>query len=250
MVGIRSAKTLRKHFQAELSSGMADANAVVARVAYEMAISGRFPAMSFFWTKCQSPRSLGVETEEEPSSYKTTLEFHYRERDGALRRRRENSMPRSRFEPSDEQRQNVRALAGFGLSHKQIATVVEVASVDTLRKYFADELTRGPLEAQSNVMRTLFRLASSGRNPAATMFWLKTQVGWSEQGKVEEREPPRHIVWHIHEHQPPRSAEDQKKVEELLRRHEDAPAKPVRWGGDKGYYEDDEDEAPQRRRPC
>jgi hypothetical protein len=85
MVGVRSPKTLRKHFQAELSSGMAEANAVVARVAYEMAVSGRFPAMSFFWTKCQRPRSLSVETEEQASSYTTTLEFHYRDPDGAMR---------------------------------------------------------------------------------------------------------------------------------------------------------------------
>ncbi|MEA3075031.1 MAG: hypothetical protein QOD29_6477 [Alphaproteobacteria bacterium] len=158
-------------------------------------------------------------------------------------------MPRSRFKPTDEQRQKVRALAGFGLSHKQIATVVEVGSVDTLRKYFAEELTLGPLEAQSNVMRTLFRLASSGRNPAATMFWLKTRADWSEQGKVEKREAPSHIVWEIREYQPPRSPEQQKQVEEALRRYEHAPAKPVRWEGDKSEYEDDEDEAP-RRRPC
>ena len=85
MVGVRSPKTLRKHFQAELASGMAEANAVVSRVAYEMAVSGRFPAMSFFWTKCQRPRSLSVKTEEQPSSYKTTLEFHYRDPDGAMR---------------------------------------------------------------------------------------------------------------------------------------------------------------------
>ncbi|MEA3075032.1 MAG: hypothetical protein QOD29_6478 [Alphaproteobacteria bacterium] len=90
MVGVRSPKTLRKHFEAELVSGMAEANAVVAnavvaRVAYDMAVSGRFPAMSFFWTKCQRPRSLSVETEEQASSYTTTLEFHYRDPDGAMR---------------------------------------------------------------------------------------------------------------------------------------------------------------------
>ncbi|MFL6449955.1 MAG: hypothetical protein ACJ746_20070 [Bryobacteraceae bacterium] len=39
--------------------------------------------------------------------------------------------------------------------------------VATLRRYFHEELTLGSLEAQSNVTRTLFRLATSGRNPAA-----------------------------------------------------------------------------------
>src|SRR5947209_5144982 len=169
----------------------------------------------------------------EGAGWGISLEFHYRDRMAPCDVRRENSMARSRFKPTDEQRQKVRALAGFGLSHKQIATVVEVGAVDRLRKYFAEELTVGPLEAQSNVMRTLFRLASSGRNPAATMFWLKTRAGWSEQGKVEEREAPSHIVWEIREYQPPRSPEEQKQIEQLLQRYEHAPAKPVRWEGDK-----------------
>ncbi|MFL6416150.1 MAG: hypothetical protein ACJ74Y_10850 [Bryobacteraceae bacterium] len=55
MVGVRSPKTLRKHFEAELASGMAEANAVVARVASEMAVSGGFPVMSFFWTNVKAP---------------------------------------------------------------------------------------------------------------------------------------------------------------------------------------------------
>ena len=142
----------------------------------------------------------------------------------------------------------MKALAGYGLPQKQIAIIVEVGSVDRLRKYFHEELRLGPLEAQSNVSSTLFRLASSGRNPTATMFWMKTRARWSEQGKVEEREAPSHIVWEIREHQPPRSPENQKLLEESLRRFGDNPAEPVHWEGDKGYQEDEEGEAPRRRR--
>jgi hypothetical protein len=54
LVGLRSPKTLRKHFRPELSNGFAEAYAAVARTAYEMAVSGRYPAMSMFWDKCQS----------------------------------------------------------------------------------------------------------------------------------------------------------------------------------------------------
>ena len=156
-------------------------------------------------------------------------------------------MPRSRFRATDEQRQKVKALAGYGLPHKEIATVAGVGCIATLRKYFPEELTLGPLEAQSNVTRTLFRLATSGRNPAATIFWMKTRAGWSEQGKVEEQQPPSRIVWEIHEYQPPRSPEHQKWVEQALRGFDDISSKPVRWEGDQGYNEDDEDEAPRRR---
>jgi hypothetical protein len=54
LVGLRSPKTLRKHFRPELFHGLAEATAAVARTAYEMAVSGRYPAMSMFWDKCQS----------------------------------------------------------------------------------------------------------------------------------------------------------------------------------------------------
>jgi hypothetical protein len=157
-------------------------------------------------------------------------------------------MARPRFRATDEQRQKVKALAGYGLPQKQIAIIVEVGSVDRLRKYFHEELRLGPLEAQSNVRSTLFRLASSGRNPTATMFWMKTRVRWSEQGKVEEVEAPSKLVWVINEYQPPRSPEQQECVDKILGEAGDKPAEPVRWGGDQGYAEDDEDEVPRRRR--
>jgi hypothetical protein len=30
------------------------------------------------------------------------------------------------------------------------------------------------------VMQTAFKMAVSGKTPAMTMFWLKTQAGWKE----------------------------------------------------------------------
>jgi hypothetical protein len=75
MVGLRSPKTLRKHFRQELASGMAEANTAVARVAYEMAVSGRYPAMTFFWAKCQRKRVEQVEEEEPTKPYKVEIRF-------------------------------------------------------------------------------------------------------------------------------------------------------------------------------
>jgi hypothetical protein len=49
-------------------------------------------------------------------------------------------MARHRFRATDEQRQTVKALAGYGLPHQQIATVAGVGCVVTLRKYFHEEL--------------------------------------------------------------------------------------------------------------
>ena len=75
MVGVRSPKTLRKHFRQELSSGMAEANAVVARVAYEMALSGRYLAMTIFWIKCQRQRVEQVEEQAPTGPWKVELRF-------------------------------------------------------------------------------------------------------------------------------------------------------------------------------
>ncbi|MGI8962423.1 MAG: hypothetical protein ACR2IV_22235 [Bryobacteraceae bacterium] len=62
MLRLRSPKTLRKHFRAELWKGQAEATAAVARTAYEMALSGRYPAMLLFWLKCQAPADPLLDT--------------------------------------------------------------------------------------------------------------------------------------------------------------------------------------------
>lgn len=68
LVGVRSPKTLRKHFRTELDYGFAQTCAAVARTAYEMAMSGRYPPMSMFWDKCQT--QLVPEEREEPKQPK------------------------------------------------------------------------------------------------------------------------------------------------------------------------------------
>jgi hypothetical protein len=45
--------TLRKHAGAQLKKGKAKTVARVAKTAYEMAHSGKFPGMTKFWLQCQ-----------------------------------------------------------------------------------------------------------------------------------------------------------------------------------------------------
>ena len=163
-------------------------------------------------------------------------------------------MSRPSFSPTEEQLQRVKALAGYGLSQEQIAAAMSIGSTATLRKHFRDELQRGPLEAQAKVRRSLFRMASSGRHPAATMFWLNTRAGWSEQGKVPE--PPdaaREFVFEIHEYQPPGFEERKKQLEQARQGFERRGEQRVRWEGDLGALEleelEEEEEAPRRRPP-
>ena len=56
-IGIRSAKTLRKYFRKQLNAGNAEAIAKVTSVGYEMAQSGKYPAMTRFWLMKHPARS-------------------------------------------------------------------------------------------------------------------------------------------------------------------------------------------------
>jgi hypothetical protein len=105
-------------------------------------------------------------------------------------------MARPRFEVTEQNRKTVRALAGFGLTHEQVARMIGLRSPKTLRKYFRTELGMGSLEANAQVARTLFRMATSGENPAATMFWLKTRAKWRERSAddVQPVTPPTLII--------------------------------------------------------
>lgn len=139
-------------------------------------------------------------------------------------------MPR-KFEPTEEQRSKVRALAGFGLKQEQIAALVGVRSTATLRKHFRQELVRGPIEAQVNVRRTLFKLATSGRNPRVTMYWLKRWAAWSERGKTPERVDSRPIehTFRVTVYQPPRTPAHEQMVREALLQVGDCNSELEQW---------------------
>ena len=53
VIGI-SHVTLRKYYQAELDTAVIRANAKVAETCYQMAVSGHFPAATFFWLKTRA----------------------------------------------------------------------------------------------------------------------------------------------------------------------------------------------------
>jgi hypothetical protein len=89
-------------------------------------------------------------------------------------------MGRTKFEPDPGQRQLVKSLAALGGRHEDIAQQIGLRSPKTLRKHFRGELDRGAAEANSQVARTLFKMATSGEYPGATMFWLKCRAGWRE----------------------------------------------------------------------
>jgi hypothetical protein len=96
-------------------------------------------------------------------------------------------MPRPKFIPTEERRRTVRSMAGYGVSQQDIATSVGLRSTKTLRKHFRKELDGGVVDAKAKVLQTLFKMATSGQHPAATIFWVKTRLGWREVQIVENR---------------------------------------------------------------
>lgn len=92
---------------------------------------------------------------------------------------------RPAFVPDDNERQQVEALAGYGLPQDQIAILIRGGiSIDTLREHFAKELVSGKAKANSKIGKTLFQKAEDG-DTAAMIWWSKAQMRWAETQKHE-----------------------------------------------------------------
>ena len=88
------------------------------------------------------------------------------------------------FQPTEEQRRTVKAMAGLGVPHEGIAVLLEI-DAKTLRKYFPAELERGSVEATAKVAQSLFQMATAGKNVAAAIFWMKARAGWREKHELQ-----------------------------------------------------------------
>lgn len=91
---------------------------------------------------------------------------------------------RPAYKPTQKEREQVEALTGYGMRADQIADVLGIAR-STLFKHFADEIKRGGAVASSRVHQTAYQMATNGRQPAMTMFWLKCRAGWRETNVLE-----------------------------------------------------------------
>ncbi len=83
--------------------------------------------------------------------------------------------------------EEVETMAGLGMRFEDIARLKGMC-LDTLRKYAREQLGRGKARAKAAVMQTAYKMAVSGKFPAMTMFWLKTQAAWREN--MPEENPP------------------------------------------------------------
>ncbi len=94
------------------------------------------------------------------------------------------------YQPSESDRKRVEAMTGYGLTHDQIASVMDISD-ETLRKYFRRELDTGAALANSRVAQNLYKWATSDKPGAvpAGIFWSKTRMGWREVNRQEVSGP-------------------------------------------------------------
>ncbi len=78
-------------------------------------------------------------------------------------------------------------MAGHGIDEAAIAKVMKITPA-ALRKHFGKELSTARTIANSKVAETAYRLATSGKAPAVTMFWLKSRAGWRDRADLKDGE--------------------------------------------------------------
>jgi hypothetical protein len=94
------------------------------------------------------------------------------------------------FVPTNEQRQNVEAMTGFGIPQDSICLLIKNPETGkpitkpTLELHFADEIATGATKANARVGASLFKDATECPNDrarvAASTFWLRMRAGWKD----------------------------------------------------------------------
>lgn len=97
------------------------------------------------------------------------------------------------YEPTPEDRLKVSRMANMGIPQTDIAKVFGLAP-KTLRKHFRKELTASGIEATFHVIETLYKMATSGKNTAASIFWAKSRAGFRTTTPTPTERPPSTIT--------------------------------------------------------
>ncbi len=105
-------------------------------------------------------------------------------------------MGRPKFQPTQEQRELVTALARIGTRQDIIAGLVKDSrdrpiSGPTLRRAFRAELDQAEVIANARVAASLYQTATDPRGgmkaTVAAIFWCKTRLGWRETQNLDVR---------------------------------------------------------------
>lgn len=86
---------------------------------------------------------------------------------------------------SESEIKQIETMAGLGLKIEQMAAVLGMSKATFDRrmndtKGASESLEKGRSAAALNVTKTAYQLATGGKVPAMTMFWLKCRERWKE----------------------------------------------------------------------
>ncbi len=100
-------------------------------------------------------------------------------------------MGRPAHAPTDDTRNLVESLSGFGIPQDEIARLVGI-DPKTLRFHYVDQIELGSIKATAKVAQNLFTMACKPTREglSAAIFWLKVRAGWSEYAPRPRGEEP------------------------------------------------------------
>ena len=81
----------------------------------------------------------------------------------------------------------VYSLSKFGVPQERIAEHLNL-SVDTLDKYYREELKNASIEANEQVANCLFNKATVENDLGAQIFWLKVRARWRDRDDPEKEQ--------------------------------------------------------------
>ena len=91
---------------------------------------------------------------------------------------KEETRGRKSHKPSERDKEFVRMLAAMNCSHDDIAKKMSISD-ETLRKYYANDIEVGRIDANVQVATRLYQKALQSDNTCMT-FWLSRRAGWKE----------------------------------------------------------------------
>lgn len=95
---------------------------------------------------------------------------------------------RPAYEPTEDTRAKVRTWAAVGTTQDVIAAELGIC-IDTLAKYYREELDEATARGVANVASNLYSKAMAG-DVTSMIFYLKTRGRWSEKASVGDADNP------------------------------------------------------------
>jgi hypothetical protein len=96
-----------------------------------------------------------------------------------------------RMKPTEENRSKVRTLSAFGIESDDIAKYTGIRE-KALERCYGKDIHRAKVEANVQVGKALFEMATVGEDPAAAIFWAKTQGSFREH--QQSAAPPPAVI--------------------------------------------------------